>query len=466
MGMAGAGTIHYGLPDYALRVIDVLESRGHEAWAVGGWVRDSVRGAPAHDVDVTTSARWQETEAALADAGVEVHETGTKHGTVTAVVAGKPVEVTTYRVESGYSDHRHPDQVRFVADVREDLARRDFTINAMAYHPVRGLLDPFGGAADLAAGTIRAVGDPQERFSEDALRVLRAVRFACRLGFDVEPATQAALESSAFELADISQERIGQEMDGIVRSGHVGWALMHETAALSAAIPELVSLAGFDQHSPYHAYDVLEHTARVCRAVEEFTGGLALPELRWAALLHDIAKPATFSVDDSGRGHFFGHPKLGAQMAQTIMRRMALPGELVMPTRMLVRLHDHRVVPTPRSIRRTLVKFERACPGRAPALTFALIDLKRADAVSKAPEAAYYALELDRMRDALRAVLAEGGIYRRADLAVGGGEVMEAAGLAPGPVVGVLLDELFVSVVNGELPNDREALLAQVRAGE
>ena len=463
MGMPVEGTIHYGLPGYALRVIDVLESAGHEAWAVGGWVRDSVLGAPPHDVDVTTSARWQDTERALAAAGIEVHETGTKHGTVTAVVEGQPVEVTTYRVEAGYSDHRHPDQVRFVTDVREDLARRDFTINAMAYHPNRGLLDPFGGVADLQAGVIRAVGNPAERFGEDALRVLRAVRFACRLGFAVEPTTQTALDSCAYELADIAQERIGQEMDGIVRSGKAGWALMHETVALSAAIPEIVAMAGFDQHSPYHAYDVLEHTSRVCRAVEEFTGGLALPELRWAAMLHDIAKPRCYSVDDTGRGHFFGHPKLGAEMTERIMRRMALPGELVTPARMLVRLHDHQVVPTGRSIRRTLVKFEHVCPGRAPALAFALIDLKRADAVSKAPEAAYYALELDKMRDALRHELAVGGIYRRADLAVTGGDVMEAAGIAPGPAVGVLLDELFVSVVNGELPNDREVLLAQVR---
>ena len=215
----------YPVPDYGLRVLRALEDAGFEAWVVGGWVRDALLGAPMHDVDVTTSAPWQETERVLRAAGIEVHETGTAHGTVTAVVEGMPVEVTTYRVEGTYSDRLHPDEVRFVRDVREDLARRDFTVNAMAYHPDRGLLDLFGGREDLSRGVVRAVGDPYRRFEEDALRVLRAVRFACRLGFEVEPRTQAALVACAPELDGIARERVGQEMDGIVASGRVSWAL-------------------------------------------------------------------------------------------------------------------------------------------------------------------------------------------------------------------------------------------------
>ena len=180
------------LPAYARRVLGALEGAGYEAWVVGGWVRDALLGRPGHDVDVTTSAPWQETARVLRAAGMAVHETGTDHGTVTAVVDGRPVETTTYRVEGRYSDRRHPDEVRFVTDVREDLARRDFTVNAMAFHPDRGLLDPFGGEKDLVARVIRAVGEPRRRFEEDALRVLRAVRFACRLDATIEPATQAA----------------------------------------------------------------------------------------------------------------------------------------------------------------------------------------------------------------------------------------------------------------------------------
>lgn len=451
------------LPGYALRVIDALEAAGHEAWAVGGWVRDSLRGARGHDVDVTTSAHWEQTRDVLRAAGIAVHETGTAHGTVTAVVEGEPVEVTTYRTEGTYSDFRHPDEVRFVTDVREDLARRDFTINAMAYHPARGLLDPYGGREDLRAGVIRAVGDPKTRFSEDALRVLRAVRFACRLGFEVEGQTQAALVACAHELSQIAPERIGQEMAGIVESGRVDWALMHETDVLAAAIPEVGAMRGFDQRSPYHAYDVLEHTARVCRAVEEFEGGVVTPELRWAAFLHDIAKPVTFTQDETGRGHFFGHPKAGAQMAEKIMRRLALPLDLVREVKVLVRMHDHVVTPTSRSIRRTLRKFELACPGRAACLTWELIDLKRADAVSKVRSAASYAVELDQIATALGRELAKHPPLTVRDLAVNGGDVMRETGMEPGPGIGLMLDTLLAAVINDELPNDRETLLDELR---
>lgn len=455
--------VAYELPDFGKGVLRALESAGYEAWVVGGWVRDALRGAPSHDVDVTTSAHWQDAERVLSAAGYEVHRTGTAHGTITAVADGEPVEVTTYRVEGDYSDHRHPDEVRFVDDIRLDLARRDFTVNAIAYHPERGILDPFDGRGDLRRGVIRAVGDPRRRFEEDALRVLRAVRFACRLGFDIEPATQRALVECADGLDDIASERVGQEMDAMVRTGRIGWALMAEPEVLGVAIPELRAMRGFDQRSPYHVYDVLEHTAHVCRAVEEFTGGMASPELRWAALLHDVAKPVTFTVGPDGRGHFFGHPKVGAPMCEKIMRRLALPSDLVASTRTLVRLHDHYVKPTMRSVRRTLLKFDNACPGRAEALTFALLDLKRADAVSKVWSAASYAVELDKVTLVLRKAIAEHEVFRMGDLAVSGRDVMEATGIDPGPGVGMILRELLLSVVNGDLPNDREVLLRSLR---
>lgn len=450
------------VPGYALRVVFALESAGFEAWVVGGWVRDALLGTPSHDVDVTTSAPWEAAARVLRAAGIEVHETGVAHGTVTAVVDGRAVETTTYRVEGSYSDHRHPDEVLFVDDIRDDLARRDLTVNAMAYHPARGLLDPFGGREDLATGVIRAVGVPRRRFEEDALRVLRAVRFACRLGFVVEPHTQEALVACARGLGDIARERIGQELDGIVGTGRMGWALTHETEVLSAAIPEIAAMVGFDQRSPYHAFDVLTHTAHVCHAVEEFTGGMASSELRWAALLHDVAKPQTFTIDETGRGHFYGHPKVGADMAAAIMRRLALPDDLVAPVRALVRLHDHVVKPTGRSIRRTLLKFENACPGRALELTFALLDLKRADAASKVSSAAKYAIDLDRMSAAVREEVARGGAWRLRDLDVSGADVIACLGISPGPAVGIILNEMLSSVVNGDVPNERRALLASI----
>lgn len=451
------------LPGYARRVLGALEAAGFEAWVVGGWVRDALLGRPGHDVDVTTSAPWRETARVLRAAGIEVHETGTAHGTVTAVIDGRPVETTTYRVEGAYSDRRHPDEVRFVTDVREDLARRDFTVNAMAFHPGRGLLDPFGGREDLARRRIRAVGEPRRRFEEDALRVLRAVRFACRLDAAIEPETQRALLACAPELGEIANERIGQEMDGILATGRAAWALRHEFAVMAAAVPELAPMEGFDQRSPYHAYDVLEHTARVCAGVEEFTGGGASHALRWAALLHDVAKPECWSEDVSGRGHFFGHPEAGARTARRVMGRLAVPGEAARAACALVSLHDLEIRATASSMRGMLAELERLAPGQARGLAFDLLDLKRSDAVAKAPACMGYAVELDQMTRALRSELAAGAVWRVRDLAVGGADVIRERGVEPGPGVGMVLAQLLAAVMADELPNDREAQLAWLR---
>ena len=451
------------VPAYALRVVGALEDAGFEAWVVGGFVRDALLGIEGHDVDVTTSAPWEQTARVLRAAGIEVHETGTQHGTVTAVVDGLPVETTTYRVEGAYSDHRHPDEVRFVTDVREDLARRDFTVNAMAYHPVRGLLDPFGGRSDLADGVIRAVGEPSRRFEEDALRVLRAVRFAARMGFTIEPATQEALVACAPGLSGIASERVGQELDGILASGRAAWALRRELPVVTAAIPELAPLAGFDQRSPYHAYDALEHTARVCAGVEAVSGGAAPRELRWAALLHDVAKPSTFSLDDGGRGHFFGHPEEGAAIAGRIMGRLAIDRACVREAQALIRLHDLPIKPTKRSIRRMMAKLDAACPGRGEALSLELIDLKRADALGKAPQCLGYASELDAMARVARAEIAAGAVTCIGDLKVNGADVMRERGIEPGPGVGMVLRGLLEAVLSDAIPNEREALLAELR---
>ena len=451
------------VPAYAMRVIDALEAAGFEAWVVGGWVRDALLGRVGHDVDVTTSAPWQQTAAVLRAAGIEVHETGTAHGTVTAVVDGRPVETTTYRVEGSYSDRRHPDEVRFVTDVREDLARRDLTVNAMAYHPSRGLLDPFGGREDLAAGVIRAVGDPRRRFEEDALRVLRAVRFACRLGFTIEPATQEALVTCAPLLADIASERVGAEMDGILSSGRVAWALRHEADVMMAALPEMAPMRGFEQLSRYHAYDVLEHTACVCAGVEEVTGGVPGAALRWAALLHDVAKPACFSLDEAGHGHFFGHPDDGARIASALMGRLAIPREVVRQTCLLIRLHDWDVSWRQRSVRRLLRRMEEGCEGRGVPMAYALLDLKRADALGKAPARIGYAAELDRVTAAVRAEVAAGAVLSVRDLAINGGDVIRERAIEPGPGIGMVLQETLEAVSDGSLPNEREALLAWLR---
>ncbi len=452
------------VPDAARRVIEALEGAGHEAWIVGGWVRDALRGAASHDVDVTTSAPWPETARALHAVGMAVYETGTAHGTVTAVCAGEAVEVTTYRVETGYSDHRHPDEVRFVKDVREDLARRDLTINAMAWHPTRGLLDPFGGRDDLVQGIVRAVGDPAVRFDEDALRVLRTVRFAVRFGFAVERQTHEALLDKLYLLREVAQERIGQEVNAIVCGGKAGTALLAYPEVMCAAIPELTAARGFDQRSVYHIYDVYEHIAHVCNACEAFTAGQATAALRWAALLHDVAKPSTYSEDVDGHGHFFDHPRQGAHMARAILRRMAIPSEVADAACLLIRWHDEPMPATAPAVRRLLRRFSQACPGREVPLAFNLFDLRRADAVSKCPSAAPWAHHMDAYASILRSEIERGLVFGTRQLAVSGSDVMRALNIAPGPAVGMQMEVLLQVVMAGEVPNERDELLAWLGA--
>ena len=451
------------LPRFAHAVLSALEDAGYEAWVVGGWVRDALLGNPAHDVDICSSAPWQDAVRILSGAGLSVFETGTAHGTITCVLDGNPVEVTTFRVEYGYSDLRHPDEVVFVRDVADDLARRDFTINAMAFHPERGLLDLFGGADDLVCGTLRAVGDPGERMSEDALRVLRAVRFAARFGLEIEPKTAQALVANAPNLAFVARERVGQELCGILASGRMGWALREHADVMTCALPCLAPSRGFDQRSPYHAYDVLEHTSRVCDGVEAFSGGLASEALRWAALLHDVEKPGTFSDDIRGRGHFFGHPERGARVAERELAKMAIPSRVVKRAALLIRLHDRTLDPTNRSIRRTLAEVARAVPDHPVPLMHDLITLKRSDAIAKAPRYRSYCYELDAAEAELKRQAASGATMTVRDLAISAADVMRERNIAPGPEVGIVLDWLLTSILEDGIPNTREALLELVR---
>lgn len=437
------------LPAHAAAVLHALEGAGYEAWLVGGWVRDALRGVPAHDVDICTNASWQMSKAAAEAAGLVAHETGVAHGTVTVIAAGEPVEVTTYRVDGAYSDSRHPDKVQFVSDIREDLARRDFTINAMAWHPKRGLLDLYGGASDLAAGLIRAVGDPFVRFDEDALRVLRAVRFACRFGFDIEPATQAALTACAPKLASVASERIGTELRGIVNSGHLAWALRHEQAVMNVAVPSLVALQGFDQQSPYHCFDVYEHTVRVCEGIEYYTGGLASERLRWAAMLHDVGKPECFTVDEHGQGHFYGHPHAGAAIARKYLRKLAIPGDLLGEIVALVRLHDRPMdanVASELALAVDINSYAHAQSRSAcVSLMHEMLDLRRADALAKSEPYRCYATELDEHEALWREVSDSNACWCMADLALSGADVIETLDIAPGPEVGECLKRVLAA---------------------
>ena len=420
-----------------------LEQAGYEAWLVGGCVRDRLMGRPVHDYDLTTSATPAEVEAVFA--GEKVVKTGIAHGTVTVLLCGVPVEITTFRAESGYSDHRHPDAVSFTRSLRDDLARRDFTVNAVAMDARGNLRDPFGGQADIRAGILRAVGDPAERFSEDALRILRALRFSSVLGFAIEKNTAAAFEACRGQLAYVSAERIYAELTKLLCGGNVRAVLMNYTDTLGEVLPELLPMRGFDQRNYHHIYDVLEHTARVVEGVP------ALPHLRWAALFHDAGKPACFTLDAKGVGHFYGHAEVSRTLAEGALRRLKADNATREAADLLIHWHDVPVEPTAPAVRRMLRKLGEA--GFRD-----LLALKRADNLAQNP--AYQ----DRLKtyDALEAlaeqILAENQAFRLKDLAING-EDLRALGMAPGPAMGQLLNRLLDEVVSDRLPNDREALL-------
>lgn len=437
------------VPPQARRVIEVLEAAGFEAWCVGGFVRDSLLGRPVSDIDIACSALWPQTEETCLAAGMRVHRTGEKHGTVTVVCDDAAFEVTTFRVDGAYSDARHPDEVRFVRSLKEDLARRDFTINATAYHPLRGLADPFGGLEDARRGIIRTVGDPAQRFGEDALRILRACRFSSQLGFSLDGATYQAMLEGKRGLLRVSSERITAELQKLLLGDNVRDALLQTVDVLSAVLPELVAMKGFDQCTPYHCHDVLEHTARAVAGTPPY------PLVRWAALIHDMGKPAAFFKEPGGRGHFYGHAKISVPLARGIMDRLTFSTAFRDRVLLLVERHDDVFDATPRAVKRALARM-----GGDVELFRALCDLKRGDASAQAP--AYAEERMRRADDLLRVldgILAEGEAFTLKHLAVNGRDAMDA-GIAQGPSVGAALAAALDAVIDEQIPNDRETLLA------
>ena len=429
------------IPNSVLELIHQLEEAGFETWVVGGCVRDHLMGNVPHDYDCCTAAEPEQMQALFADRQLVL--AGLKHGTVGVVTEAGVVEITTFRTEGGYLDSRHPDWVKFVRDVKEDLARRDFTVNAMAYSPRRGLCDPFGGQADLKNGLLRAVGDPVLRFREDALRILRGLRFAARFGFEIEEATRTAMHTEIAGLDTLARERVLTELEGFLLAA-TARDILDGAELLCRIIPELAPQLGFDQKNPHHEHDIFTHTAMVVeRAPKE-------PILRMAALLHDLGKPATFSLDEKGVGHFYGHAGLGAKMAEDILRRLKCSNALRDEVTWLIAHHMDRFPCEEKSARRCLSKHGLPRMER-------LTRLQMADFGGKVDDG-----DLDEWLRLLREVDAREGALTLKTLAVKGKDLI-GLGIAPGKQVGELLNRLLSMVLAGELPNDREALLEYLR---
>ncbi len=338
------------VPSYVNKVIGLLELAGFEAYIVGGCVRDQLIGAEPNDYDVCTNARPEQVIEALS--GLHVIETGIKHGTVTAMVEHKPVEITTFRSDGEYEDHRHPKQVTFSKTLKEDLSRRDFTVNAMAYSDRTGLVDMFGGQGDLRNRIIRCVGEPDKRFDEDALRILRAMRFSSVLDFEIEDETAAAVMRNRRLLESISAERIMQELQKLLCGDRAVDVLLGFSEVMCVFIPELAPCIGFRQNNPHHCYTVYEH---LCRSVGNIRKD---PALRLTMLLHDIEKPACKTTDDIGIDHFKGHPVKSAETADVILRRLKLDNASRERITALIRNHDNRIACTKKTVKKYISKHD------------------------------------------------------------------------------------------------------------
>ena len=433
------------LPERVEEILRRLEAAGYEAWCVGGAVRDTLLGRVPGDWDVTTNAPPGRVLELFAP---HAAPTGLQHGTVTVSGGGGWVEVTTYRRDGTYSDSRHPDQVEFTGSLEEDLSRRDFTVNAIALNRRGEVRDPFHGREDLVRRVLRAVGEPERRFREDALRILRGLRFASKLGFAIEPDTAAALRRCAPLLEKIAVERIQAELSGLLCGDGAAETLLAYPDVLGVFLPEILPCVGFDQHSPYHCYDVWEHTARSVAAVRP------LPVLRYTMLLHDLGKPDAFSLGEDGRGHFYGHWRQSAEHAAAVLDRLRLDHRSRNLILTLVERHDCDLALNPRSVRRNLARYGEET-------VRLLLEVKRADNLAQA--AAYRDRQglLDEWEALLDGVLAEGSCFSLKQLAVRGGDL---AGLGlEGPAIGRALQSLLEQVIDNKLPNERAVLLEYVK---
>lgn len=431
------------LPEDVKRIISILGRAGFEAYVVGGCVRDSLLGRTPDDWDITTSALPEQVKEVFN----RTIDTGIKHGTVTVRMNKNSYEVTTYRIDGKYSDGRHPDEVRFSPSLFEDLKRRDFTINAMAYNDASGVIDLFGAQRDLEKGIVRCVGDPRERFFEDSLRMLRAVRFAALLSFKIEEKTFAAIRTLAHGLSRVSEERIAAELMKIILSDHPDYLRKAYEAGLTKIfLPEFDRMMQTIQNTPHHMYTVGEHTLHVMQNTK--------PErvLRLSALFHDVAKPVTRKVDENGRDHFKGHPELGADMTRDILKRLKFDNATIEDTVRLVRFHDERYPVTKKNVRREIARVGMEYYPD-------LLALRRADILGQSD---YHRKEklsdLDSIAKLFEEIKAEMSPVTLKDLAVSGGEIIEA-GVERGPVTGRVMRRLLNDVIDDPSLNTKEELI-------
>lgn len=430
------------IPQKAKIISELLESSGFECFLVGGCVRDMLMGIDPHDIDITTNATPDEIKKVFS--GFHTLDIGIKHGTVTVMNEGEPIEITTYRKESTYTDGRHPDSVSFSRHINDDLSRRDFTSNAIAYSPTIGIVDLFGGIADIENKILRCVGNPTERFEEDSLRILRGLRFASVLGFSIDKATEDAMYSCRELTGIVSHERVFTEISKLICGNKAGEIISRYSDILATTLPEIKDMKGFQQHNFHHIYDVLNHTAKVVDSVYPAVA------LRFAALFHDCGKPDCFSLDENGVGHFYSHASISARKADEALTRLRCDTATREKVVKLVKIHDTPIEPDSKTVKKKLQKYGEE-------IFFDLIKLQRADNMGLSPEFLYRQETYDRLEEIARLVLEENQCFSLKNLAVNGRDMM-SLGLK-GKDIGKALDELLKAVIEERCQNDKESLL-------
>lgn len=431
------------LPEAVKYIIETIENAGFEAYAVGGCVRDSLLLRNPDDWDITTSAKPEQVKALFP----RTIDTGIQHGTVTVMLQKEGFEVTTYRVDGEYEDSRHPREVTYTSNLTEDLKRRDFTINAMAYNEKEGLIDVFGGMEDLHEKKIRCVGRAVERFGEDALRIMRAIRFSAQLGYTIEEETKEAISQLAPTLKNISAERLQTEFVKLSVSPHPEYLrFAYEMGVTAVIFPEFDKMMITEQNNIHHCYSVGEHVLCSMQKVR------AEKVLRLAMLFHDIAKPDTRTTDEQGVDHFYGHPELGEEITRTVLKRFKFDNDTIAKVTKLVKVHDYTIAPTPKGMRRAMQKAgEDIMPY--------LLEVKEADRLAQSEyrreEKAEYT---EQLKSLYKEVLEKKECVSLKSLAINGSDLI-AQGRKPGKEIGIILQELLELVIENPECNEKEYLL-------
>ena len=436
------------MPKNVDTAINLLQSAGFEAYAVGGCVRDSLLGKTPNDWDITTSAKPEDMKSVFAD--FHCIDTGIKHGTVTVVIDGEPLEITTFRLDGEYEDNRHPKSVTFTSNLGADLGRRDFTVNAMAYSKMTGTVDLFGGQNDLKNGIIRCVGDPDRRFNEDALRILRALRFASALDFEIEEKTAQSLLKNRALLGNISEERIAKELLKLVCGKGAKRILTDFAPVLFEILPELQPMYKNSHDNPHHCYDIYEHTLIAVESIDPE------PTLRFAMLLHDCGKPAVKKFDENGVAHFYGHQRISAEISAQILARLKVSNKFRDEILFLVSNHDRwELYENTEKIPRYLSKF-----GLDGVLN--LLKVMRADVLAQSPEYRYRLYQIADAEETAKNLAAQKPCLSLSELQINGRTLMDI-GIPQGRKLGAVLAQLLDEVIDGVTKNTQEALTTRAR---